>query len=102
MYFKVGRDENNFYMYRAPVNAGPTAAAWTDFAIDLSRFIELRKKIQTAYLAGKRHLDRLHRRRLGDHRGVAAAGRASCRTDSRRARTATWSTRSIRRSPRRI
>ena len=52
MYFKVGRDENNFYMFRAPANAGPTAAAWTDFAIDLSKFIDLRKKIQTAYLAG--------------------------------------------------
>jgi hypothetical protein len=52
MYFKVGRDENNFYMYRTPANEGPTAAAWTDFAIDLSKFIDLRKKIQTAYLAG--------------------------------------------------
>ncbi len=31
---------------------GKTAAAWTDFAIDLSKFIDLRKKIQTAYLAG--------------------------------------------------
>ena len=74
MYIKVGRDENNFYMFRAPANAGPTAAAWTDFAIDLSKFIDLRKKIQTAYLAGKHVVDRLHRRRFGDHRGVAAAG----------------------------
>jgi hypothetical protein len=52
MYIKVGRDENNFYMYRAPANAGKTAAAWTDFAIDLSKFIDLRKRIQTAYLSG--------------------------------------------------
>jgi Motility related/secretion protein len=52
MYIKVGRDENNFYMYRTPANAGKTAAAWTDFTIDLSKFIDLRKKIQTAYLAG--------------------------------------------------
>lgn len=52
MYLKVGRDENNFYMYRTPANAGGTAAAWTDFAIDLNKFIDLRKKIQTAYLTG--------------------------------------------------
>ena len=52
MYIKVGRDENNFYMYRTPANAGQTAAAWSDFAIDLNQFINLRKKIQTAYLAG--------------------------------------------------
>ena len=52
MYIKVGRDENNFYMYRSPANAGLTAAAWTDFAIDLNRFIDLRKRIQTSYLSG--------------------------------------------------
>ena len=53
MYVKVGRDEDNFYMYRAPVNAGQTQAAWTDLAIDFSRFIDLRRKVQAAYLAGK-------------------------------------------------
>ena len=53
MYIKVGRDENNFYMYRAPVNAGQTQAAWTDLDVDFARFIDLRRKIQTAYLAGK-------------------------------------------------
>ncbi len=53
MYVKVGRDENNFYMFRAPANAGRPPPAWTDFAIDLSQFINLRKKIQTEYLAGK-------------------------------------------------
>ena len=52
MYVKVGRDEDNFYMYRAPVNAGQTQAAWSDLDIDFSRFIDLRRKIQTAYLAG--------------------------------------------------
>lgn len=52
MYIKVGRDENNFYMFRTPANVGQTAAAWTDFAIDLNRFIDLRRKIQTAYLSG--------------------------------------------------
>ncbi len=52
MYIKVGRDENNFYMYRTTADTGHTAAAWTDFAIDLNQFINLRQKIQTAYLAG--------------------------------------------------
>ncbi len=54
MYLKVGRDENNFYLYRAPANSGQTAAAWTDVGIDFSRFIALRAQIQKAYLAGKK------------------------------------------------
>jgi cell surface protein SprA len=54
MYLKVGRDENNFYMYRAPANSGQTAAAWTDVGIDFSKFISLRAQIQKAYLAGKK------------------------------------------------
>jgi hypothetical protein len=54
MYLKVGRDENNFYMYRSPLNAGQTAAAWTDLVIDFQRFVALRKKVQTDYLAGKK------------------------------------------------
>ena len=53
MYIKLGRDENNFYLYRTPVNAGQTAAAWSDIAIDFNRFVALRAKIQQAYLAGK-------------------------------------------------
>jgi len=53
MYVKVGRDENNFYLYHTPVNAGQTAAAWSDLAIDFNRFVALRNKIQQAYLAGK-------------------------------------------------
>ena len=53
MYVKVGRDENNFYLYRTPVNSGQTAAAWSDLTIDFNRFIALRKRVQEAYLAGK-------------------------------------------------
>src|SRR5581483_1810095 len=53
MYIKVGRDENNFYMYHAPANSGSTQAAWTDFNVDFSRFVALRTKIQKDYLAGK-------------------------------------------------
>ena len=53
MYVKVGRDENNFYLYRTPVNAGNTQAAWSDVTIDFSRFIALRRQLETSYLAGK-------------------------------------------------
>ncbi len=56
MYVKIGRDENNFYLYRSPVNAGQTQAAWSDLTIDLSRFVQLRNQIQQAYLAGKKEL----------------------------------------------
>ncbi|HEY6825852.1 MAG TPA: cell surface protein SprA, partial [Gemmatimonadaceae bacterium] len=56
MYLKIGRDENNFYLYHSPVNAGQTQAAWSDLAIDLSRFVRLRNQIQQAYLAGKKEL----------------------------------------------
>jgi cell surface protein SprA len=54
MYIKIGRDENNFYMFRAPVAAGTNAAAWSDLGVDFSRLIALRRKIQTDYLAGKK------------------------------------------------
>ena len=56
MYVKIGRDENNFYLYRSPVSSGQTQAAWSDLAIDLSRFVRLRDQIQHAYLAGKKEL----------------------------------------------
>ena len=54
MFVKVGRDENNFYLYRAPMNAGQTAAAWTDLPIDFNKFVSLRNKIGADYLAGKK------------------------------------------------
>lgn len=53
MFVKLGRDENNFYLYRAPMDAGSTQASWTDLQIDFSRFIELRKRVQADYLAGR-------------------------------------------------
>jgi hypothetical protein len=53
MYLKIGRDENNFYLYRSPVGSGNTAAAWNDLDIDMQRFVNLRKRIQADYLAGK-------------------------------------------------
>jgi len=53
MYVKLGRDENNFYMVRAPMNAGQTQAAWTDLVLDFNRFIDLRRRIQNAFTSGK-------------------------------------------------
>lgn len=54
MYMKIGRDENNFYMRRAPANAGTTQAAWSDVVLDFSRLTALQLRIQQAYLAGKK------------------------------------------------
>jgi len=54
MYIKIGRDEDNFYMFRTTVAAGSNAAAWSDLAVDFSRLVALRKKIQTDYLSGKK------------------------------------------------
>src|SRR4029078_9173419 len=45
-----------FYLYRSPVSSGQTQAAWSDLAIDLSRFVRLRDQIQHAYLAGKKEV----------------------------------------------
>ncbi|HEY9227037.1 MAG TPA: cell surface protein SprA, partial [Gemmatimonadaceae bacterium] len=53
MFVKLGRDENNFYLYRVPMEAGATQAAWTDLSVDFARFKELRRRVQADYLAGK-------------------------------------------------
>ena len=54
MYVKVGRDENNFYLYRTPVMSGPGAEAWNpEVRVDFNRFFALRQKIQNAYLQNK-------------------------------------------------
>ena len=54
MYVKLGRDANNFYMYRTPVNSGPGQSAWLpEVRVDFNRFFALRQKIQNAYLANK-------------------------------------------------
>lgn len=54
MYVKIGRDENNFYLYRTPVNSGPGAAAWLpEVRVDFTRFFQLRQTLQNAYLRGR-------------------------------------------------
>ena len=47
-FIKVGRDENNFYLYRTEVQAGETAAAWEpEVRVDLTRFQMLRARLET-------------------------------------------------------
>jgi hypothetical protein len=58
MFVKLGRDENNFYLYRSPVNAGPTQDAWNpEIRVDFNRLYALRSRVQQAYLAGKTGLN---------------------------------------------
>ncbi|MDB4917102.1 MAG: hypothetical protein JWM95_4746 [Gemmatimonadetes bacterium] len=54
MYVKVGRDANNFYLYRTTVSSGAGQAAWNpEVHVDFNRFFALRQKIQAAYLRNK-------------------------------------------------
>ncbi len=50
-YVKIGRDENNFYMFRTPVNSGVSANAWEpEVRVDLSRFQVLRAQLENNFL----------------------------------------------------
>ena len=51
-YVKIGRDDDNFYVYRVPANAGPGKAAWTDVRVDFQRLFDLRAQLQNAFLQG--------------------------------------------------
>lgn len=52
-FVKLGRDANNFYMYRTPVGAGSTRAAWEpEIRVRFERFYRLRAELQQALLAG--------------------------------------------------
>jgi len=52
-YIKIGRDDNNFYMYRTPINSGTTKAAWLpEISVNFARLFALRAQIQNAYLQG--------------------------------------------------
>ncbi|MHB1223082.1 MAG: T9SS outer membrane translocon Sov/SprA, partial [Gemmatimonadaceae bacterium] len=51
-YVKMGRDADNFYMYRTDINAGATRAAWEpELRVDLRRFGRLRGQLQQLFLA---------------------------------------------------
>ena len=52
-FVKLGRDANNFYAYRTPLNAGETRAAWEpEIRVSFERFITLRARLQAAFLQG--------------------------------------------------
>jgi hypothetical protein len=52
-YIKISRDDNNFYMFRTPLNFGTTTAAWLpEINVDFSRLFLLRSQIQNAFLQG--------------------------------------------------
>lgn len=54
-YIKIGRDENNFYMYRTPVNTGESQSAWLpEVRVDLTRFQMLRAQLENAFLQGSK------------------------------------------------
>lgn len=50
-YVKIGRDENNFYLYRTTVNEGPAQSAWDpEVRVDLTRFQMLRAQLENNFL----------------------------------------------------
>lgn len=52
-YIKLGRDDDNFYLYRTPVNQGGTSDAWLpEVSVDFRRFFALRAQIENAFLRG--------------------------------------------------
>ncbi|HZO18118.1 MAG TPA: cell surface protein SprA [Gemmatimonadaceae bacterium] len=52
-YVRVGRDADNFYLYRSPANVGPDSTAWLpEHVIEFSRFYRLRTQLQNAFLRG--------------------------------------------------
>ncbi|HVA58026.1 MAG TPA: cell surface protein SprA [Gemmatimonadaceae bacterium] len=51
MYVKMGRDQDNFYMYRTPVNAGAGQSAWLpEVEVNFQEFFNLRQQLQNAYM----------------------------------------------------
>ncbi|MEP6690879.1 MAG: cell surface protein SprA [Gemmatimonadaceae bacterium] len=52
-YVKIGRDQDNFYFYRTPVNAGNDDAAWLpEVVVNFDKLFALRTQIQNAFLRG--------------------------------------------------
>ena len=52
-YVKIGRDANNFYMYRTPANSGDTKAAWQpEIRVRFQNFLDLRARLQNTFLQG--------------------------------------------------
>jgi hypothetical protein len=50
-FVRLGRDADNFYLYRTPVGAGSGQAAWLpEVRVDFDRFFALRAQLQNAFL----------------------------------------------------
>ncbi len=53
-FVKIGRDPNNFYLYRTTLNGGNGREAWLpEIRIDFRKLYSLRAEIQNAYLQGR-------------------------------------------------
>jgi cell surface protein SprA len=53
-YIKIARDDNNFYMYRTPINSGKSKVAWLpEISVSFAKLFALRAQVQNAYLQGK-------------------------------------------------
>ncbi len=53
-YVKIGRDPDNFYLYRTPLNGGADRSAWLpEIRVDFEQIFRLRAEIQNAYLQGR-------------------------------------------------
>ena len=53
-YIRIGRDVNNFYLYRTTLNGGEGKSAWLpEIRVDFKKLFALRAQIQNAYLRGK-------------------------------------------------
>ena len=53
-YARMGRDADNFYLYRAPANVGSDSTAWLpEHVIEFERFYRLRSQLQNAFLHGR-------------------------------------------------
>ncbi|MDQ8153432.1 MAG: cell surface protein SprA [Gemmatimonadota bacterium] len=50
-FVRLGRDADNFYLYRTPVGAGAGQAAWLpEVRVDFNKFFALRAQLQNAFL----------------------------------------------------
>ncbi len=50
-FVRLGRDADNFYLYRTPVSAGSGQAAWLpEVRVDFNKFFALRAQLQNAFL----------------------------------------------------
>ncbi len=53
-FVRLGRDADNFYLYRTPVGAGAGQAAWLpEVRVDFNKFFALRAQLQNAFLQNR-------------------------------------------------